>query len=273
MIYVVLAALLWGLGGALAGRFMQTIPPEVLIPLRFGLAFLVLLPVVVRRPPERAEHLRLLGVGLALAGAQAFYYLAIDATTVATGIFLQYLAPVLLTAYALLRREAITRRSLAGVALAMVGAYLLVLGPGGWVGSPIGVAYGLLAALSFAAYAAVAQGLRTPAFTSLGVATGVGALLSLPVLWAQLAQVAALGAGEALAVVYLVVFGTVLPFGLFLLGVRSLPARLATLVALIEPFAGALFAVFLVGQPLTPGVLLGGTLIALGVVLNRGARA
>ncbi|XOB98483.1 EamA family transporter [Deinococcota bacterium DY0809b] len=273
MIYVVLAALLWGLGGALAGRFMQSIPPEVLIPLRFGLAFLVLLPVVVRRPPERGDCPRLFGVGLALAGAQAFYYLAIDATTVATGIFLQYLAPVLLTVYALLRRERLAPRSLVGVALALAGAYLLVLGPGGWLGRPVGVAYGLLAAFSFAFYAASSQGLRTPAFTSLGVATGVGALLSLPVLWTQRAQVLALDAGAALAVGYLVIFGTVLPFGLFLLGVRRVPARIATLVALIEPFAGALFAVFLVGQPLTPGVLLGGALIALGVVLNRGARA
>jgi len=127
------------------------------------------------------------------------------------------------------------------------------LGLGGGLGRPVGVAYGLLAAFSFAFYAASSQGLRTPAFTSLGVATGVGTLLSLPVLWAQRAQVLELDAGAALAVGYLVIFGTVLPFGLFLLGVRRVPARIATLVVLIEPFAGAL--------------------IALGVVLNRGARA
>ncbi|HAH41274.1 MAG TPA: permease, partial [Thermus sp.] len=47
MIPVALAALLWGLGGALAGRFMREIPPEVLIPLRFLLSFLLLLPLVL----------------------------------------------------------------------------------------------------------------------------------------------------------------------------------------------------------------------------------
>lgn len=82
---------------------MREIPPEVLIPLRFLLSFLLLLPLVLARPPHPDERRRLLGVGLALSGAQAFYYLAIHATTVATGIFLQYLAPSLLTLYALLK--------------------------------------------------------------------------------------------------------------------------------------------------------------------------
>jgi len=38
------------------------------------------------------------------------------------------------------------------------------------------------------------------------------------------------------AVAYLVTLGTVVPFGLFLMGVRTLPARTATLVAMLEPF-------------------------------------
>ena len=126
-----LAALLWGLGGALAGRFMREIPPEVLIPLRFLLSFLLLLPLVLARPPHPDERRRLLGVGLALSGAQAFYYLAIHATTVATGIFLQYLAPSLLTLYALLKGERLPGRALFGVGLALLGAYLLVVGPEG----------------------------------------------------------------------------------------------------------------------------------------------
>ncbi len=134
MTYVALAALLWGLGGALAGRFMGEIPPSVLIPLRFLLSFGLLLPLTLRFPLRPEERPRLLLVGLALSGAQAFYYLAIHATTVATGIFLQYLAPALLTLYALLRRERLPARALWGVALALLGAYALVVGPGGLVG-------------------------------------------------------------------------------------------------------------------------------------------
>lgn len=264
-----LAALLWGLGGALAGRFMREIPPEVLIPLRFLLSFLLLLPLVLARPPHPAERRRLLGVGLALSGAQAFYYLAIHATTVATGIFLQYLAPSLLTLYALLKGERLPGRALFGVGLALLGAYLLVVGPEGLRGGALGVAYGLLSAVSFAAYAAFAHGLRTPAFVALGVATGVGALLSLPVLGLHGEKVLALGPAQWGAVAYLVTLGTVVPFGLFLLGVRTLPARTATLVAMLEPLSGALFAWPLAGEPLRPEALLGGGMILLGVWLNR----
>ncbi|WP_022798895.1 DMT family transporter [Thermus islandicus] len=269
MIPVALAALLWGLGGALAGRSMREIPPEVLIPLRFLLSFLLLLPLVLARPPHPSERARLLGVGLALAGAQAFYYLAIHAATVATGIFLQYLAPSLLTLYALLKGERLPHRALLGVGLALFGAYLLVVGPEELKGGPKGLAFGLLAALSFAAYAASAQGLKTPPLVALGVATGVGTFLSLPFLLLRLEALRALPLGAWGAVAYLVTLGTVVPFGLFLLGVRTLPARTATLVAMLEPVSGALFAWPLAGEPLRPEALLGGAMILMGVWLNR----
>jgi len=266
---VALAALLWGLGGALAGRFMREIPPEVLIPLRFLLSFFLLFPLVLRRPPSRGEGPRLLKVGLALSGAQAFYYLAIHAATVATGIFLQYLAPSLLTLYALLKGERLPGRALFGVGLALLGAYLLVVGPEGLKGGAVGLAFGLLSALSFALYAAFSHGLKTPAFVALGVATGVGALLSLPVLLLRLEAVLALSPAQWGAVAYLVTLGTVVPFGLFLMGVRTLPARTATLVAMLEPFSGALFAWPLAGEPVRPLGVLGGLLILGGVWLNR----
>jgi drug/metabolite transporter (DMT)-like permease len=269
VIFVALAALLWGLGGALAGRFMREIPPEVLIPWRFLLSFLLLLPLLLRHPPSQEEQPRLIRVGLALSGAQAFYYLAIHTTTVATGIFLQYLAPALLTLYALLRRERLPARALAGVALALWGAYVLVVGRQGLQGSPVGVAYGLLSALSFALYAAFSHGLKTPPLVALGVATGVGSLLALPFLLLHLDRSLTLTPGQWGGILYLVTLGTVVPFGLFLQGVRTVPARTATLVAMLEPLSGALFAWPLAGEPLRPEALLGGLMILLGVALNR----
>ncbi len=268
MIPIALAALLWGLGGALAGRFMRTIPPELLIPLRFLLSFLLLLPLLLRHPP-RGEGGRLLRVGLALSGAQAFYYLAIHLTTVATGIFLQYLAPLFLTLYALSQGEKLPPRALWGVGFALLGAYLLVVGPQGLVGTPLGVVFGLLSAVSFAAYAAFSFGLRTPPLVSLGVATGVGSLLSLPVLLGHLEALFQLSPTDWLSLLYLVTLGTVVPFGLFLLGVRTVPPRIATLVAMLEPLSGAVFALPIAHEPLRKEALLGGALVLFGVYLNR----
>jgi len=267
--YVLAAALLWGLGGALAGRFMAEIPPGVLIPLRFFFSALLLSPLLALRPPGRAEWGRLFLVGLALAGAQGFYYLAIHAAGVATGIFLQYLAPVLLVVYDRLRGVRVPRETVYGVGIALLGVYLLVAGPEGIRGGALGVASGLAAAVSFAAYAALSQGLRTAPASSLAAASLVGSLLSLPLLAPRAPEVLVLGTGGYLAVAYLVVFGTVLPFSLFLAGVRRVPARVATLVAMVEPVAGALFAVPLAGEPLSARALLGGGLILFGVVLGR----
>lgn len=269
MAYVLAAALLWGLGGALAGRFMAEIPPALLIALRFLLSALLLLPLLLRLPPPRSEWRRLALTGLALAGAQGFYYLAIHAAGVATGIFLQYLAPALLVLFDRLRGVRLPREAFLGVGLALGGAYLLVVGPKGLQGGTMGVAAGILAAVSFAAYAALGQGLRSHPATGLAAASLVGSLFALPLLLTRGPELLTLGAGAWAAVGFLVVFGTVLPFSLFLAGVRRVPARVATLVAMVEPVAGALLAVPLAGEPLSARALLGGGLILLGVALGR----
>ncbi len=271
MVAVLSAALLWGLGGTLAKVFMQSVPPGVLIPLRFVLSFAILAPVLIRNRP-RGEAGRLVLVGLALAGAQAFYYLAIDATTVATGIFLQYLAPALLTVYALSQGERILPRAFAGVALALFGAYVLVAGQVGLSINPLGIGYGLLAAFSFAAYAQLSSRLKSPPLVALAVATGVGALFSAPWLILNQGPLRSLGLADWSGVLYLVTLGTVLPFALFLYGVRQLRPRVATLLAMLEPVAGALFAVPLAHEPITLWTTLGGGLILLGVWLNTERR-
>lgn len=267
MIQVLSAALLWGFAGAFAARLMGgTLEPSILVPLRFFGSFVVLVPLLWRFPPQQKEVLRLLAIALALTLTQASYYLAIYQSSVATGLFLQYMAPVLLTVYALLRGEHLSQTKLLGLGLAIVGAYFLVVGPQGLVGGMSGIAYGLASAVLFATFSYLGMGMRSHPLTVLGIAMGVGSLLSIPLTpWQKVWSLSAL---DFAAVAYIVVLGTVVPFGLFLWGVQKIPARVATLVAMIEPICGAIFAIFLVGQLLSPLAMFGGGLILCGVWLN-----
>jgi len=268
MIQVLCAALLWGFAGALAGRLMGgTLEPAILVPLRFFGSFLVLLPFIWRLPPSHKELPRLFAIGLALTLTQVSYYLAIHLSSVATGLFLQYMAPVLLTLYALVRGESLSRPKLFGLGFAVVGAYFLVVGPQGLAGG-LGIAYGIASAFLFATFSYLGMGMHAHPLTVLGLGMGVGSFLSVPFTpWQKILDLSAM---DLAAVAYIVLLGTVVPFGLFLWGVRKIPARVATLVAMIEPVCGAIFAIFLVGQLLSPLAVLGGAMILCGVWLNTG---
>ncbi len=61
--------------------------------------------------------------------------------------------------------------------------------------------------------------------------------------------------------------GTVVPFGLFISGLKYLPPTQASIVSMLEPVVAAVAAYFLVGEVLLPPQLLGGALVVAGVLL------
>jgi drug/metabolite transporter (DMT)-like permease len=62
-------------------------------------------------------------------------------------------------------------------------------------------------------------------------------------------------------------FATILPFGLFLYGLKTISASLASLTATLEPVVGSAAAVFVLGEQLAIPQILGGLAIAGAVVL------
>jgi len=136
--------------------------PVILSQTRVTFSFLLLLPLLllaggveaVRFPKREILRSMLLGV-LGLAGANYFYYLAIDKSTVATAIIVQYTAPVWVLLYMVARgfQRATAKRVLA-VLLAVVGAALAigVLNSAQIKANAFGIAASLGAAFSFAFY-------------------------------------------------------------------------------------------------------------------------
>src|SRR5512146_1262442 len=140
-VFIALATFSWGssatLGRAiftgkfhLGGAVLQPIDPLILSQTRTTFTFLLLMPILLmRRGPKgvrlpRAELWRAMLLGSAgIAGSNYFYYLALEKTTVATAIILQYLAPAMVLVYMLARRlQPPTLQRLSGVALARGGA-------------------------------------------------------------------------------------------------------------------------------------------------------
>ena len=271
------AAALWGISGVVAkGLFNRQISPWTLIEIRLTAAFAILLTIaLIRRTPlaVRRGHLgRLLLFSVAMTAAQFTYYYTISVTNVATALFLQYTAPVFVALYGrVVQGESLGWVKGGAIVLAVAGSYFLVSGGTGIRVHPLGIATGLLSAVAFGTNAILGRGrVRQlgPTVTLL-YALGIGAVFWSIVLPPWRAYLDGYTAQEWLLFAYIVVFGTLLPFGLFLRGLRTISSSMASLTATLEPVVGATAAFLVLGEVLAGAQIAGGLAIAAAVVLMQ----
>lgn len=269
------AAALWGISGVAAKTlFNRQIEPWTLLAIRLTGAFLVLLLLLaLARVPIRVPRTqigRLILLGLAMAAAQFTYYFTISLTDVSTALFLQYTAPVFVALYAwLIDKEPLTAAKTAAIVLALVGSYLLVTGGEGIRVSPLGLLTGILSAVAFGFYAILGRGRvrHTGSWTvllyALGTAAAIWNIIAPP--WKTFGR--AYAPEEWALFAFIIVFGTILPFGSFLYGLRTISPSGASLTATVEPVVGSAAAFLLLNELLTVTQIAGGLTIATAVAL------
>ena len=283
---ITVAAGLWGVAGALSKYLFSSkaVPPFLLVQVRMALSCLLLaiaLAVVAPRllRIKRAElpFFAVWGV-LGMAMVQFTYLFTISETNVATAIFLQYLAPVLTAVYSwLFERQKPGKLLLACLALAMTGSFLLIFGgTARLLVSPIGLASGLASAgfMSFyTVYGARGVGRLSP-WTLLCYGLGAGSLLWVLVDAVLLAAgrpipgAALLADGTMWAFFgYIAVLATIVPFGLYLVGLKWVSPTQATITGMLEPVVGGVAAYLALSERLQPSQMMGGVLIVGAVVL------
>ena len=135
----------------------------------------------------------------------------------------------------------------------------------------LGVVAGLGTAVAFAFYILASRS----ALKTMGAWT----LLAYAYLFAGLAWSAVLPPWEVLgkgfpaemwgAFLAVATLGTVVPFGLFISGLRYLPPTHASIVAMLEPVIAAAAAYFLLEETLLPLQILGGGMVLAGVILTE----
>lgn len=232
--------------------------------LRLGLAAVILLAVVRPRLRrwDRTQWPAVLVYGATLAAMNGSFYASVARIPLGTAVTIEFLGP--LTLAAVLSKRF---RDVGWVALAAIGVLLLGAG-GGAVGlDPVGVAWALCAGLFWAVYilASARMGAAVPGLGGLAVATGVGALLLVPVGAVGAVHVLArpgllpLAAGTAL-------LASVLPYSLELAALRRLPAPVFGVLLSLEPAIATLAGLVLLGQ----GIGVVGA-VAVGVVVLASA--
>ncbi|MBO3748661.1 EamA family transporter [Streptosporangiaceae bacterium NEAU-GS5] len=245
---VVLSILSVQVGAGYAKNLFTQLPPSAVVLLRIATSAVILCAVA---PPRlrgltRDGLLAGLAFGATLGLMNLCYYEALARLPLGVAVTIEFIGP-LGVALAASRR----RRDVAWVALAATGIALLA--PWGQTGrlSWVGIGFGLLAGLFWAAYivTSVAVGRRFPGASGvsfamvvamlvvspIGIASGGGALLD-PVLLL-------IGAGVGL-------MSSVIPYSLELEALRRMPKRVFGILMSLEPAAAALAGLVILGEVL-----------------------
>jgi len=268
--------------------------PGSVVAVRVGLAGLVLLPFGLYAARSRLAVLRrtrwwLLAYGVfAVAGCQVAYFSAVQRMPIAVALLIEYLGVVLVVLWMwLVHGHRPTRATLVGMVLAVAGLVLVLdlVGAGDLRLDPVGVLWGLLAAVGLAVYFVVAghvdHDLPAVTLASIGMLVGaviLGGVLALGVLPAGVATEPVVLGGRQwpwwVPVLEVSLVAAAAAYLLGAVGARRLGSTVASFVGLTEVVFAVLLAWLLLGELPGPLQLLGGLLILAGVaVVKAGERS
>jgi drug/metabolite transporter (DMT)-like permease len=210
--------------------------------------------------------------GAAMAMVQVSYFYAISKIQVSAAILLQYLGTILIAAYSIaFWHERLTAAKIAALFLAMGGCFLVV---GGYDLHLLelnrgGILWGLISAVSFASYTLLGErGLHRYSPWTVIFYAFLFAALTLNILYKPTAY---LKTPYSLAqwgwLLYIAIMGTIIPFGLYLMGVSYIRSTRASITAILEPVSAALIAFLALGEILHPLQIIGGISAIFAIVL------
>lgn len=259
------------------------------------LAFCLLFRRSALRPPSgRLRWLLLLHGVVGVALLQWVYFIAIDRLPIGLALLLEYQAPLLVALWArFVQGEHLRRRAWVGLGMALLGLAMAtgVLG-GGLRWDVTGLLAGLAAAVCFATYflvgehgvsqvdpvrvvlwsfgiAAVAMNVATPLWTF-----PTGLLDDRVPLLGRLGEVPGFAtAPGVLLVAWVVVLGTLVPFGVELAAMRHLSASVVTMVAMLEPVGVAVLGWAWFREDLGTVATVGYVIVVAGIVAAQTGRA
>jgi drug/metabolite transporter (DMT)-like permease len=276
---VATAAVMWASSGT-AGRALidAGITPSELVQIRVTFSSAILAPIflvshrsLLKVRVQDLARLAVLG-GVLMASVQITYFYAISKIQVMAAILLQYLAPVMVGAFSMaVWHERFTAAKALALVLAVGGCYLVVGGHNLdlFEMNRLGIVGGLASAVSFALYALLGERVMqryrpwTVVFYALLFAAVTWQVVYEPFafLWASYSP------AQWAWLVYIVVVGTLLPYGLYFMGINHIRSTRALITATLEPISAGIMAWIFLGQTLEPAQLLGAVLVVSAIVV------
>lgn len=270
---VVISGLMWGTSGIFApyltGYGVTALQMTAIRGLVSFLIFFVYM-ALFKRQLFRVEknHIPLfITAGLMMFLASATYYLSMQRTSVATSVMLMYTAPIFVLVYAAFNLgEKLTKTKIfCGIAV-FIGCALVSGIIGGMKYDFLGIIMGIAAGLTYASYNIVTKvemnkkvNPISASFYCYGAMSFFGLLFSKPL---NIIKVAAENSIEVtFMMIGLGVMTFALPYFLYTLGLKALPAGVAACLGVIEPLAATLYSLIIFNQTLSLYQIIGIVLV------------
>nr|WP_106783114.1 EamA family transporter [Lysinibacillus timonensis] len=261
MALVITGAAFWGIGGTVAQKLFQQYSVDVdwLVTTRLLIAGVLLLAVqffgkdrsqILGVWKNQRVAIRLLIFGLlGMLAVQYTYMASIKYGNAAVATLLQYLAPVMIIIYLIVRKQSVlTRGDLQTVSLALIGCFfLLTNGSISQFSVPApAVVWGILSGVALAFYTLYAVPLLKQ-FNSLvivGWAMIIGGLALSFIHPPWRVDLDHFTFEAYLYLVFVIIFGTMIAFWFYIKSLQSLEPKESSLLGSIEPLAAVFTTVF-----------------------------
>jgi drug/metabolite transporter (DMT)-like permease len=273
------AAFFWGISGT-GAKFLlnQQLDTLLIVQSRVTISCLLMFTFyllfkrrLLRVALKDLWRFALLGI-LGVAGANFTYYYTIKVSTVATGILIQYTAPLFVMAYAAIaREERVTAVKLGAALVSLIGCFFAV---GGYSAaalkiSPIGLISGAGSVFCFAfmniftRHILQKHNVWTLTFYSIAFASLFWLIVNPP--W----RIAATGPSSQVwwALAGLAVISVLIPHTLYFGGLRFIVPSRAVITSTLEPVVAIASAAIILGEYLEPLQVLGAVLVIGAIVL------
>lgn len=272
-IYIILAGVLWGTSGI----FVHFLAPYGFSALQmtfirsFVTFFVIGIYILIFNKKlfkiTKKKLLLFLGSGASFLGTASCYYHSMQLTSISTAVVLMYTAPIFVMIYSVaFLGERLTKLKFVSIVGMILGCGLVSGIIGGLKFDLLGIIFGFLSGISYSAYNIFTKiNMRnnanpiTATFYCFLFASIIGFFISnsrdLPILMElDLKNTIPLCIGLGL-------FTCILPYFLYTLALKEIPAGTAASLGIIEPLSATVFSVVLFKEPLTILSVLGMILI------------
>lgn len=263
---VITGATFWGIGGTVAKKLFEQYGMDVdwLVTTRLLIAGCLLLTIQffskdrsqifgVWKTKHTAIPLIVFGI-LGMLAVQYTYMASIQHGNAAVATLLQYLAPVMIIVYLIVRHQAVlTKRDLITVALALIGSFFLLTN--GSISqlsvSTPAIVWGVLSGVALAFYTLYAIPLlkQYDSLVIVGWAMIIGGLALSFIHPPWQIDLKTLPLEAYLYLIFVIIFCTMIAFWFYIESLQSLLPKESSLLGSIEPLAAVLTTVFWLKEP------------------------
>ncbi|HLD24322.1 MAG TPA: DMT family transporter [Patescibacteria group bacterium] len=292
-LYLLLVSIIWGAASPVVKHTLQWFDPWLFLTYRFAISTIIAIPYLTLTGvtlPKKASHQWLLFLtGLVSAPISLFlFFAALDKTTALSGSLITAAGPLfLILGGVLFFRDRVTKYEKIGIGVALFGTLLTVIGPlilnghSDTLGRLEGNTLMLIAVITdiigaLLSKEAVKKGVNAALVAQsqfvLGFVLFIPLLLmrtDLPMIWAMVTT-APLEAH--LGVLFMAIVSGTFAYTIRNIAVKSIEVSESALYSYLQPLWAAVLAVLWLRETITPSYIVGGAIIAIGVVIAEQKR-